>query len=98
MHEKGTKYVHVKQRNKRECVYVCKGQTRGCIVQRFETRRISCLLRLSLLPEMGQISQISRNKPEEKCLATVWLTSFATTTTMLTLQCPQKSEEEVRLA
>ncbi len=31
---------------------------RGCTVPSLEMRRISCLLRLSLLPEMGQRARI----------------------------------------
>ncbi len=32
--------------------------TKGCTVPSLEVRRISCLLRLSLLPEMGQRARI----------------------------------------
>ena len=32
--------------------------TKGCTVPSLEMRRISCLLRLSLLPEMGQRARI----------------------------------------
>ena len=56
---------------------------RGWTVPSLEMRRISCLLRLSLLPEMGQRARIFISEtqwlPLLKCLATGWFASLLVT-------------------
>ena len=56
---------------------------RGWTVPSLEMRRISCLLRLSLLPEMGQRARIIISEtqwlPLLKCLATGWFASLLVT-------------------
>ena len=53
---------------------------RGWAVPGLEMRRISCPLRLSLLPEMGQRARISISETQRlpllKCLATGWFASL----------------------
>ena len=57
---------------------------KGCTIPSFEMRGISCLLRLSLLPKLGQRPPIFMSETtwlqELKSLAIGWLASFAQTT------------------